>query len=155
MNVSKESMAAKLAAELGIDVSKLSGNGRVMKADVLAVAGEIGAVEPAPAAAPTPVQGSNDLPPVKVSPLRRSIAANMEKKLTMPKLRPEMEKGVLCAWLKEEGDVVTTGEALFEIETDKVVNQIEATESGILKKQLCEEGDTVDVESPVAILETE
>jgi len=70
-------MAAKLAAELGIDVSKLSGNGRVMKADVLAVAGEIGAVEPAPAAAPTPVQGSNDLPPVKVSPLRRSIAANM------------------------------------------------------------------------------
>jgi len=79
----------------------------------------------------------------------------MEKKLTMPKLRPEMEKGVLCAWLKEEGDVVTTGEALFEIETDKVVNQIEATESGILKKQLCEEGDTVDVESPVAILETE
>lgn len=78
----------------------------------------------------------------------------MEKKLTMPKLRPEMEKGVLCAWLKEEGDAVAIGEALFEIETDKVVNQIEATESGILKKQLCEEGDTVDVESPVAILET-
>ena len=70
-------MAAKLAAELGIDVSKLSGDGRVMKADVLAAAGEIGAVEPAPAAAPASVQGSNDLPPVKVSPLRRSIAANM------------------------------------------------------------------------------
>lgn len=79
----------------------------------------------------------------------------MEKKLTMPKLRPEMKKGTLCAWLKEEGDAVNSGEALFEIETDKVVNQIEATESGILKKQLCEEGDTVDVESPVAILETE
>ena len=78
----------------------------------------------------------------------------MEKKLTMPKLRPEMEKGVLCAWLKEEGEAVVTGEALFEVETDKVVNQIEATQSGIFKKQLCEEGDTVDVESPVAILET-
>ena len=78
---------------------------------------------------------------------------NMEKKLTMPKLRPEMENGVLCAWLKEEGDAVQAGEPLYEIETDKVVNQIEATENGVLKKQLCEEGDTVDVESPVAIFE--
>ena len=56
----------------------------------------------------------------------------MEKELTMPKLRPEMENGVLCAWLKEEGDTVSAGEPLFEIETDKVVNQIEATESGVL-----------------------
>ena len=77
----------------------------------------------------------------------------MEKKLTMPRLRPEMASGVLCAWLKEEGDAVQVGEPLYEIETDKVVNQIEATESGVLKKQLCEEGDTVDVESPVAIFE--
>ena len=68
----------------------------------------------------------------------------MEKELTMPKLRPEMENGVLCAWLKEEGDTVTAGEPLFEIET----------ESGVLKKQLFEEGDTVNVETPVAILET-
>lgn len=78
----------------------------------------------------------------------------MEKELTMPRLRPEMKYGVLCAWLKEEGDAVTAGEPLYEVETDKVVNQIEATESGVLKKQLCEEGDTVDVSAPVAILET-
>ena len=77
----------------------------------------------------------------------------MEKKINMPKLAPEMESGVLCAWLKEEGDTVTVGEPLFEIETDKVVNQIEATESGILKRQLVEEGDTVPVETAVAILE--
>ena len=49
---------------------------------------------------------------------------------------------------------MTAGEPLFEIETDKVVNQIEATQSGILKKQLFEEGDTVTVDTPVAILET-
>ena len=78
----------------------------------------------------------------------------MEKELKMPRLRPEMKEGVLCAWLKEEGDAVSAGEPLFEIETDKVVNQIEATEDGILQKQLCEEGDTVEVESPVAILKT-
>ena len=79
----------------------------------------------------------------------------MEKNIVMPRLRPEMEKGVLCAWLTEEGETVSAGEPLFEIETDKVVNQIEATQDGVLKKQLIEEGDTVDVETPVAILETE
>ena len=76
----------------------------------------------------------------------------MEKKLIMPKLRPEMKEGVFCAWLKEEGEAVTAGEPIFVIETDKVVNQIEASESAILKKQLVEEGDTVAVETPVAIL---
>ena len=79
----------------------------------------------------------------------------MEKNIVMSKLRPEMEKGVLCAWLKEEGEPVSAGEPLFEIETDKVVNQIEATESGVLKKQLFEEGDTVDVDTAVAVLEAE
>ena len=78
----------------------------------------------------------------------------MEKQLVMPKLQPEMKSGVLCAWLKDEGDKIHKGDALYEIETDKVVNQIEATESGVLKKQLFEEGDTVNVETPVAILET-
>ena len=78
----------------------------------------------------------------------------MEKQLVMPKLQPEMQSGVLCAWLKEEGETVSAGEPLFEIETDKVVNQIEATEDGILRRQLCEEGDTIDALAPVAIVET-
>lgn len=79
----------------------------------------------------------------------------MKKEINMPKLRPEMESGVLCAWLKAEGDRVAIGEPLFEIETDKVVNQIEATEAGVLEKQLVEEGDTVDVNTAVAVLEAE
>lgn len=79
----------------------------------------------------------------------------MEKQLSMPRLRPEMASGVLCAWLKEEGDAVAAGEPIYEIETDKVVNQIEATESGILKKQLLEEGDEAAPGVPVAIIETE
>lgn len=79
----------------------------------------------------------------------------MEKQLAMPKLREEMTKGVLCAWLKEEGETVEAGEPLYEIETDKVVNQIEATERGVLKRQLLEEGDEAAPGAPVAILETE
>ncbi len=77
----------------------------------------------------------------------------MEKKINMPKLGPDMETGILCAWLKEEGEPVTAGEPLFEIETNKVVNQIEATESGVLKQQLAEEGDLVAVNTAVAVLE--
>ena len=77
----------------------------------------------------------------------------MEKKINMPKLAPEMESGVLCAWLKEEGESVAAGEPLFEIETNKVVNQVEATVSGVLKKQLVEEGDTVRVDTAVAVVE--
>lgn len=78
----------------------------------------------------------------------------MQKKLTMPKLRPEMEKGVLCAWLKEEGEKVEAGEPVFEVETDKVVQQIEASESGILSQQLAEEGDEISVFDSVGIIET-
>ena len=77
----------------------------------------------------------------------------MEKMINMPKLGPDMETGILCAWLTEEGEPVTVGEPLFEIETNKVVNQIEATESGVLKQQLAEEGDLVAVNTAVAVLE--
>ena len=79
----------------------------------------------------------------------------MEKEIKMPKLRPEMKEGVLCAWLKEEGDRVSVGEPVFEIETDKVVNQVESTENGVIKELLFEDGDTVAVDTAVAIIEVE
>lgn len=79
----------------------------------------------------------------------------MEKEIKMPKLRPEMKEGVLCAWLKEEGDRVSVGEPVFEIETDKVVNQVESTENGVIKKLLFEDGDMVAVDTAVAIIEVE
>ena len=66
-------LAAKIAEELGVDVSKIQTDGRVMKADVLAAAGVCTAAPAAEAAS----AGDNDEPPVKVNPLRRSIAANM------------------------------------------------------------------------------
>jgi pyruvate/2-oxoglutarate dehydrogenase complex dihydrolipoamide acyltransferase (E2) component len=77
----------------------------------------------------------------------------MKTQITMPRLQDEMKSGVLCAWLKEEGESYKKGEAIFEIETNKVVNQIEASEDGVLVRQLVEEGDEVDVEHPVAEVE--
>ncbi|MCI5683071.1 MAG: biotin/lipoyl-containing protein [Eubacteriales bacterium] len=79
----------------------------------------------------------------------------MEKEIKMPKLRPEMKEAVLCAWLKNEGDRISVGEPIFEIETDKVVNQVESTENGVLKKTFFEEGDTVAVDEIVATVDAE
>lgn len=78
----------------------------------------------------------------------------MEKQLVMPKLQPEMKSGVLCAWLKDEGDEIHNGDALYEIETDRSSIRLRPREDGILRRQLCEEGDTVDALAPVAIVET-
>ena len=57
--------------------------------------------------------------------------------------------------MRQKGHTVAAGEPLFEIETNKVVNQVEATVSGVLKKQLAEEGDTVCVDTAVAVVEAE
>ena len=44
----------------------------------------------------------------------------------MPKLRPDMQQGVVVAWLKQPGEPFQKGDAIYEVESDKVVNQIEA-----------------------------
>ena len=77
----------------------------------------------------------------------------MKNELKMPKLRPEMERGVLCARLKEPGEAYRKGEAIFEIETEKVVNQVEAEQDGVMGRQLVEEGDEVAVGAPIAEVE--
>lgn len=79
----------------------------------------------------------------------------MKNELTLPKLRPEMKSAVLCAWLKQPGESFEKGEPLYEIETEKVVNQITAAESGIMGEQFAEEGDEVEVGAPLAQIEEE
>ncbi len=117
-------MAAKLAAELGVDVSALDVNGRVMKADVLAAAGRSAAPVQAAASAAAPADG-NDEAPRKVNPLRRSIAANMTNSwLTSPRvtftyavdvtamkeLRAKLKDG-----LKEQGVKLTYNHILMKV----------------------------------------
>ena len=77
----------------------------------------------------------------------------METEIKMPRLRPEMKKGMLAAWLKEEGETFEAGEALFEIETDKVVSQIEAERAGRVKKLIAEEGDELEPGAVIALIE--
>ncbi|OAA94897.1 2-oxo acid dehydrogenase subunit E2 [Clostridium coskatii] len=70
----------------------------------------------------------------------------------MPKLGLTMVEGTLVNWHKSEGEKVEKGEILFEVETDKLTNEIEAKESGILRKILVEEGETVKCLVPVGIV---
>jgi len=72
--------------------------------------------------------------------------------ITMPQAGQTMEEGTILNWRKAEGDAVEKGEILLEIETDKATVEVEAAESGILRKILCPEGLTVPVLSPIAIL---
>lgn len=79
----------------------------------------------------------------------------MEKSIIMPKLSGSMEKGILAAWEKEPGAPVKKGDVLFEVETDKVVSEIESQDDGFLEKTFFEEGDEVPVGGVVAVIRTE
>ncbi|MEW6247687.1 MAG: dihydrolipoamide acetyltransferase family protein [Nitrospirota bacterium] len=67
----------------------------------------------------------------------------MASRVVMPKLTDTMEEGVVVKWKKHEGDKVAAGDVLAEIETDKAVMDLEAFASGILRKILVREGETV------------
>ncbi|HEV2529554.1 MAG TPA: dihydrolipoamide acetyltransferase family protein [Thermomicrobiales bacterium] len=68
----------------------------------------------------------------------------------MPKMGDGMEEGTLLKWLKAEGDEVSEGDAIAEIETDKVSLEIEATESGKISRLLVGEGDVVPIGQAIA-----
>jgi len=76
----------------------------------------------------------------------------MATKVVMEALSPTMEEGRLVAWKKQEGDTVTAGETLAEVETDKAVMELVARADGVLRKIVTQEGATVPVSELVAII---
>ena len=70
----------------------------------------------------------------------------------MPKLGLTMETGVIEKWHKKEGDAVESGEVLFEVMTDKVSLEVEAYNSGVLRKILRKEGEEVPVTEVIAYI---
>lgn len=71
----------------------------------------------------------------------------------MPRMDPEMREGRIVEWLKNEGDLVKEGEVIARVEAEKVVFELEAPKSGIIKKLLANVGDVVPVGKAVAIIE--
>ena len=78
----------------------------------------------------------------------------MAKDILMPLLSPSMTEGTLVKWLKKEGDAVKSGEIIAEVETDKATMDLEAFDSGILRKILVQEGAKVPVQSKIGIIGT-
>lgn len=79
----------------------------------------------------------------------------MKKEVIMPKVGLDMEEGMITSWLKKVGDPVVAGEPLMEIETDKAVTEIEAAVTGTLVEIVVPEGETVEIASVVAWVETD
>lgn len=71
----------------------------------------------------------------------------------MPRMDPEMREGRIVEWLKNEGDEVKEGDVIARVEAEKVVFDLEAPKSGIIKKILANVGDVVPVGKAVAIIE--
>jgi pyruvate dehydrogenase E2 component (dihydrolipoamide acetyltransferase) len=71
--------------------------------------------------------------------------------LTMPKLSPTMNDGMIVRWHKKEGDFVEAGDLLLEISTDKATIEYNALDPGFLRKIVAEEGKVIVVNEPLAI----
>ena len=72
--------------------------------------------------------------------------------INMPKLGMTMEEGTVTSWLKQEGDAVKRGEAVFELESDKLANSAEAPIDGVLRRILVQVGETVPILAHVGII---
>ncbi|WP_321832490.1 pyruvate dehydrogenase complex dihydrolipoamide acetyltransferase [Thalassovita sp.] len=77
----------------------------------------------------------------------------MPIEILMPALSPTMEEGTLAKWLVKEGDTVSSGDLIAEIETDKATMEFEAVDEGVVGKILVAEGsEGVAVNTPIAVL---
>jgi pyruvate dehydrogenase E2 component (dihydrolipoamide acetyltransferase) len=78
----------------------------------------------------------------------------MATDVKLPRLGQGMESGVIVRWLKSEGDTVSKGEPLYELDTDKVTQEVESELDGVLTKIVVSGGD-VDVGATVAVIESD
>ena len=77
----------------------------------------------------------------------------MPTDILMPALSPTMEEGNLSKWIKKEGDKVSPGDVIAEIETDKATMEVEAVDEGTLGRILVPEGaQGIAVNQPIALL---
>jgi len=76
----------------------------------------------------------------------------MASKVIMPKLSPTMEEGQIARWLKKEGDKVSMGEPLAEIDTDKATMEMPALSTGVLRKILVHEGESAPLGHLIGIV---
>jgi pyruvate dehydrogenase E2 component (dihydrolipoamide acetyltransferase) len=76
----------------------------------------------------------------------------MSDQVTLPRLGQGMETGTIVRWLKSEGENVEKGEPLYELDTEKVTQEVEAESSGVLLKILAGEGEEIEVGKAIAVI---
>jgi pyruvate dehydrogenase E2 component (dihydrolipoamide acetyltransferase) len=76
----------------------------------------------------------------------------VSSQVTLPRLGQGMESGTIVRWLKSEGDQVEKGEPLYELDTEKVTQEVEADSSGVLLKILAGEGEEIEVGKAIAVI---
>src|SRR5262245_34022107 len=76
----------------------------------------------------------------------------MATDVSLPRLGQGMEAGTIVRWLKSEGDTVEKGEPLYELDTDKVTQEVEADASGVVLKILAGEGEEIEVGKRSAVI---
>ena len=76
----------------------------------------------------------------------------MANEVLMPKLSSTMDVGTITTWLKNEGESVEIGEAIFEVMTDKIAIEVEAYDEGILLKKYIGDGESAPVNSVIAYI---
>lgn len=76
----------------------------------------------------------------------------MAELITMPKLGFDMAEGTLVRWVVLEGETITKGAILAEIETDKATVEVESAHDGVVSRHLVREGDIVPVNKPIAVV---
>ncbi|WP_316897578.1 2-oxo acid dehydrogenase subunit E2 [Pseudodesulfovibrio indicus] len=76
----------------------------------------------------------------------------MAQEVIMPKWGLTMKEGKVSRWLKAEGDPVKAGEPLFEVETDKITNSVEAPADGVLAKIIVPEGGVAAVQAVLGVI---
>ncbi len=76
----------------------------------------------------------------------------MATEIQLPALSPTMKEGKILKWLKKEGDAISTGDAIAEVETDKSNLEVEAFDDGVLLKILVPEGEVAQVGAPIGFL---
>lgn len=79
----------------------------------------------------------------------------MQVEVVMPKMGESIQEGKILRWLKKPGDKIEKDETILEISTDKVDSEIPSPSAGILTKIVVPEGDTVDVGTVIAMIETD
>ena len=85
-------------------------------------------------------------------PRPRDQGRLMSSQVTLPRLGQGMESGTIVRWLKSEGEKVEKGDPLYELDTEKVTQEVEADSSGVLLKILAGEGEEIEVGKAIAVI---